>query len=383
MNHPRVANIVLNNFTNDNRVYKTSRTLRDAGMDVKIVALLKGDVPELDEADGIPVHRIRIRSMALPTGLIWGGVKYVEIIARIIIGYRKADIWHCNDFEVFFIGILAKMVRPRLKLVYDSHEYQAERYGKHPKERSFIRRMERWFIHRVEAFITVSIVISEEYKRLYNVENPVVVYNSPHRVEVESNRLLRNEFNVPDDALLFLYQGGLSASRGIEVLLETFERMNDSKLHLVLMGSGIHEDLCAAAAKRCESIHLRPPVPYHELIQYTAGADIGVISTQNLCLNNWFCMPNKMFEYIQAGVPVLCNDLYDCRRVIKEYGLGEIIPEYTSSALEIIVKSMATMDLNKYQGGLKRAKEHFVWESEEPKLLKIYQRIQSSANGRS
>lgn len=383
MNYPRVANIVLNDFTNDNRVYKTSRTLRDAGMEVQIVALFKGDVPEFDQADGIPIHRVRIRSMALPEGLIWGGIKYLESIARIVMGYRKVDIWHCNDFEIFFIGILAKMTNPRLKLVYDSHEYQAERYGKHPIERAFIRRMERWFIHRTEAFITVSRGIAEEYTRLYGLENPVVVYNSPHRVEVEGNNLLRDEFDIPNDALLFLYQGGLAVSRGIELLLQTFERMKDPKLHLVLMGSGTHEPLCAAAAERCESIHLRPPVPYHDLIQYTAGADIGVISTQNLCLNNWFCMPNKMFEYIQAGVPVLCNDLHDCRRVIEEYSLGEIIPEYNSEALETAVKFMASVDLNKYQSGLKKAQEHFTWESEEPKLREIYQRIQSSNKGGS
>lgn len=379
----RVANIVLNNFTNDNRVYKTSRTLRDAGMEVQIVALLKGDVPEFDQADGIPVRRIRIRSMALPEGLVWGGIKYIEIIARIVLGYRKVDIWHCNDFEIFFIGVLAKMTNPSLKLVYDSHEYQSERYGKSSLEKAFIRRVERWFIHRAEAFITVSKGIAEEYTRLYSVEDPVVVYNSPHRVEVERNSLLRDEFDIPEDAFIFLYQGGLAVSRGIELLLETFERMHDPKLHLVLMGSGTHQALCASAAVRCDSIHLRPPVPYHDLIQYTASADIGVISTQNLCLNNWFCMPNKMFEYIQAGVPVLCNDLHDCRRVIGEYALGEIIPEYDIDALEAAVRAMAAVDLTKYQAGLKKAQEHFTWEREEPKLRAIYQRILSPNNGGS
>ena len=375
MNHPRVANIVLNNFTNDNRVYKTSRTLRDVGMEVEIVALLKGDVPEFDQSDGIPVRRIRIRSMALPEGRIWGGIKYLEIIARIVLGYRKMDVWHCNDFEIFFMGLLAKMTNPSLKLVYDSHEYQSERYGKHPLEKVFIRSMERWFIHRTEAFITVSEGIAHEYTKRFKVANPVVVYNSPHRVEVTPNTLLRDQFAIPVDAIIFLYQGGLAVSRGIELLLETFERMNDPNLHLVLMGSGKHEGLCAKAAERCDSIHLRPPVPYHELIQYTASADIGVISTQDLCLNNWFCMPNKLFEYIQAGVPVLCNDLHDCRLIIERYSLGEIIPEYQTDALEATVRSMASMELQSYQAGLKKAKDNFNWQSEEPKLRKIYQRF--------
>lgn len=371
----RVANIVLNNFTNDNRVYKTSRSLRDAGFDVQIVGLLKGDVKERDEADGIPVHRVRIKTMALPEGLFWGGVKYLEIIWRMVAGYRKADIWHCNDFEIFFMGVLAKMTNPKLKLVYDSHEYQSERYGKGKFEKAFISRMEKWFIHKAERFITVSQGIAEEYTRRFGVKDPVVVYNSPHRTDVKSSTILRDELNVPADATLFLYQGGLAVSRGIELLLETFEAMNDPKLHLVLMGSGTHRAMCEAAAERCDSIHYREPVPYHDLIRYTASADVGVISTQNLCLNNWFCMPNKLFEYIQAGVPVLCNNLHDCRRIITSYNLGEVVPEYTREALEKSVREMAAGDLKQYAAGLAKAKDDFQWDKEEVKLKEIYAEV--------
>lgn len=86
-------------------------------------------------------------------------------------------------------------------------------------------------------------------------------------------------------------------------------------------------------------------------------------------------MPNKLFEYIQAGVPVLCNDLHDCRLIIERYSLGEIIPEYQTDALEATVRSMASMELQSYQAGLKKAKDNFNWQSEEPKLRKIYQRF--------
>ncbi|MCH2198686.1 MAG: glycosyltransferase family 4 protein [Flavobacteriales bacterium] len=372
MSKLRVANIVLNNFTNDNRVYKTSRSLRDAGFDVQIVGLKKGDVKERDEADGIPVHRVAISTMKLPEGLIWGAIKYLEIIWRIVWGYRKADIWHCNDFEIFFMGVLAKMTRPKLKLIYDSHEYQSERYGKGGFEKAFISRMEKLFIHRAEHFITVSAGIAEEYKRRFGVKNPTVIYNSPHFTPVDRSNVLREELGIPEDVKIFLYQGGLAVSRGIELLLETFGAMNDPKIHLVLMGSGTHRAMCEEAAAKSDSIHYREPVPYHDLIRYTASADVGVISTQNLCLNNWFCMPNKLFEYIQAGVPVLCNSLHDCKDVIESRGIGEIIPEYTKDSLEETVRMMASKDLSTYQAGLKKAADEFQWDKEEIKLKKIY-----------
>ncbi|MGB1031453.1 MAG: glycosyltransferase, partial [Flavobacteriales bacterium] len=102
------------------------------------------------------------------------------------------------------------------------------------------------------------------------------------------------------------------------------------------------------------------------------SVDVGIISTQNLCLNNWFCMPNKLFEYIQAEIPVLTNSLHDCTRVVEEWKIGEIIEQYTTEDLEIAVRMIANKDLTQYQDGLKRAKMNFNWENEEKKLIEIY-----------
>ncbi|MGB0423046.1 MAG: glycosyltransferase [Flavobacteriales bacterium] len=372
MTKKRIANLVLNNFTNDNRVYKTSRSLRDAGFDVTIIGLKKGDVKEHDEADGIPVYRIPLKTMKLPEGLIWGGIKYLEIIFTMIRKFRKYDIWHCNDFEIFFMGVLAKMTRPKLVLIYDSHEYQSERFGKGKTEKAFISRMEKWFIHKASAFITVSKGIAEEYTNRFGVKNPVLIYNSPHHTPVDKKNILRKKLNIPDDSVLFLYQGGFALSRGMELLVETFERMNDPKLHLVMMGNGVFQPMIEKAAERSPVIHFHPFVPYHDLIAYTASVDVGIISTQNLCLNNWFCMPNKLFEYIQAEIPVLTNSLHDCTRVVEEWKIGEIIEQYTTEDLEIAVRMIANKDLTQYQDGLKRAKMNFNWENEEKKLIEIY-----------
>ncbi len=377
MSKVRLANIVLNNFTSDNRVYKTSRSLRDMGFDVEIVGLLKGDVKEFDEADGIPVRRVKIKTMSLPEGKLWGAIKYLEIIFRIVFNYRKADVWHCNDFEIFLMGVFAKITRPKLRLIYDSHEYQAERYGRSGLEKTFVQKMERWTIRKADHIIQVSKGIADEYVRLYGIEEPTIVYNSPHLTPVEKKDILRSKLNIPEDAKLFLYQGGFAVSRGMELLLETFEKMNDPKLHLVMMGAGKFQPLIEEVAQRSEVVHFHPFVPYHDLIPYTASVDVGIISTQNLCLNNWFCMPNKLFEYIQAEIPVLTNNLHDCKAVVNEWKIGEVIPEYTHDSLEAAVRKMAEQDLNKYIPGLQKAKQHFQWENEEKKLQQIYQKYLS------
>jgi glycosyltransferase involved in cell wall biosynthesis len=178
--------------------------------------------------------------------------------------------------------------------------------------------------------------------------------------------------NIPDGATLFLYQGGLVVGRGIELLLEVFEHINDPNIHLALMGRGNYEPRIKAAAERCSSIHFHPAVPYHDLVEYTSSADVGILSIQNLCLSYWYCMPNKLFEYIQARIPILSNNLHDSKMVIEEYNLGVVIPEYTLEALEAGIREIARQDLSVYQPGLEKAKGEFHWEKEEAKLLEIY-----------
>ena len=86
-------------------------------------------------------------------------------------------------------------------------------------------------------------------------------------------------------------------------------------------------------------------------------------------------MPNKLFEYIQAEIPVLTNNLHDCRQVVKEWEIGEVIPEYNAEDLERSVRAMAKKDLSIYQEGLKKAKKNFQWNTEEKKLEEIYANV--------
>lgn len=139
-------------------------------------------------------------------------------------------------------------------------------------------------------------------------------------------------------------------------------------LHRLFTG---HQVQCCFDCSHADQKKL-PPVPYADLLRYTASADVGIISTQNLCLNNWFCMPNKLFEYIQAGIPILCNNLHDCEIIIEDYGIGRIIPEYTQEHLTAQLFAMHTEDRARYTAGLKKAQSAFHWDQEAEKLRTIY-----------
>ena len=371
----RVASVVLNNFTSDNRVYKTAKSLQIQGYEVHVVALLKGDVKAREVFDGIPVHRIKLKTMVLPEGVIWGGIKYIEMFIRIIAGYRKFDIWHCNDFEPFLIGRIAKFFNRKLKLVYDCHEYEAERFGKHKSEKWVISNVEKRIISSAGSVINVSEGIAAEYKRLYGLKETTLIYNSPHLMQVNRSDKLREALNIPKGKKIFLYQGGLVISRGIELLLETFAGLEDRDYVIVFMGKGGYQPLIEEYIAKHSNIYLHPNVAYDKLLSFTTSADYGIISTQNLCLNNWFCMPNKLFEYIHAEIPMVTNNLYDCRNLVEKYDIGVVAEEYSKEALTEAMDVISKIDKESYRERLKSVKQIFNWQNEEKKLFDLYSKL--------
>jgi glycosyltransferase involved in cell wall biosynthesis len=373
----RIASVVLNNFVNDNRVYKVADSLTRHGHQVTIVALLKGDVPEFENYHGIPVHRIVLRSMKLSdNNKLYGAIKFLEFFLKVMWHYRKCDIIHCNDFEGFMAGVMVKISRPRVKLVYDSHEYQKEKYGLPPFMKRVIGLFERLFIRWSSVFITVSPSIAEEYKRIYGIRHPYLVLNAPHYSgDVLHTGVLKEKLGLDQSTKLFIYQGGFAKSRGIEVLIESFSQERFSMYHIVFMGSGPLKSKIATAAELHPNIHLLPPVPYKDLIPYTASADAGFVSTQNLCLNNFMCMPNKLFEYLHAEIPVLTNNLVECSRIAHEENSGVVIEEYSPDGIWNAIHALLQRDREVMISSIRRAKKTYCWEVQEKVLLEAYSTI--------
>ncbi|MBI1265873.1 MAG: glycosyltransferase [Cryomorphaceae bacterium] len=370
----RVANVVLNNFTTDNRVYKISKSLQDANYEVVVVALLKGDVPASEVKDGIEVNRIALKSINLPEGTFWGLIKFMEIIFRIVKNYRKYDVWHCNDIEAFGIGVVARFFRPKLKLVYDCHEFEGERNGRSSFERRLVRWFEKLFIHRAKAVITVSPNIAKAYTERYGVDPVWLVRNVPHKlVSPDKKNIFRMRFNIPNDEPVFLYQGAFTYNRGLEEALQAFKEISGA--HLVCMGYGIFQNLVEESARDFENIHFMPAVPYHEVLDHTASADVGLLSVRPTCLSYLFCLPNKLFEYIQAGIPILSNDLPDCRKIIEDYNIGWVLNEFTAESLKMAVNDLKGKDFHVFNGGLTKAQNDLHWEKEEQVLFDLYKDV--------
>ena len=372
----KIVSLVINNFTNDNRVHRMAESLGDRGHTVRVVGLLKGDVKEREVAKGVDVHRVKVKSLALPDhNKFFGAIKYTEYFIRVIWLYRRWDIWHCNDFEAFLLGLMAKLTRPRLVLVYDCHEYEAERYSLGKWMKRFVSWGERNFIRHAALVITVGPSILKEYQRLYGVKNIHLVRNTPHLKPIERSNVLRETFGIREDQRIFLYQGMISGGRGIEVLIEAFSRMPDDRCVLVIMGYGKLEQLVKEAAERSPLIFYHPAVPYSEINRYSGSADVGLNTPQNHCLSYYYCLPNKLFEYIQSGIPILTNNLPDCRALVLSEKIGEVIEEFTPQGVIEAVGRMKTADLEVYRANLAQARERYHWDEEVKRMYDAYETI--------
>ena len=374
----RIANVVLNDFTRDNRVLKISESLAGVGHEVTVVALHKAGLPLEEERGAWKVMRTRIATSALPRGTVFGVLKMAELALRVLWRWRKVDAWHCNDIEAFVLGWCAQRMNPRLRLIYDCHEFEAERNAKLAIERRLVGWFERRMICKAEAVITVSPSIASAYRERYarhRIPEVHLVRNVPdpklHLGGLAPNHF-RTRFGIPQGDFIALYQGAFTHNRGLETVLDAMRGLEDSGIHLVLMGYGPLQPLVDAAAAELPHVHVHPAVAYEAVLEHTRSADVGLVSVKPTCLSYLYCLPNKLFEYLLAGVPVLSNDLPDCRALIEEFGAGSVVMQDDAEGWRQALKAMRESGTETFASGLNKARETLSWHTESNALVSLY-----------
>jgi glycosyltransferase involved in cell wall biosynthesis len=377
----KIISLLVTNFKNDNRVYRMAKSLSQHGFTTTVVAWKKGDVLEKENFNGVEVERVMVSSDRWTRlNFLIGAIQYFEFAFRVVRRYRKADAWHCNDYEAFVIGVLAKITRPKLKLVYDCHELESHRNGKGAFMRFAIRTLEKLFIPWTELVITVSPSIQEFYKTNYNLPFVALVRNLPNEMHVQRSNTLREKLGLNNEQKVFLYQGMLGKGRGIEVLLNAFEARKTVDAVIVFMGFGALKEKIEEVASRNENVFFVPAVSYAEIPFYTGSADVGVNSVEPTCLSYKFSLPNKLFEYIQSEIPVLTNPLPDCAALVNEFKVGRVIPSWNMKSINEVVNDVLKEDLSFYLPHLKSAKKILNWEVEEQVLISAYKSIPNASN---
>jgi glycosyltransferase involved in cell wall biosynthesis len=280
-----------------------------------------------------------------------------------------------HGLSTLALGVTLKR-RLGCRLIYDTHELESRALAVRGIRRIYSEPLERALIRHCDAVVCVSDGIADWYTAHYGITRPLVVRNVPDRRWNSPSRPVENlrlRCNVPSKALLFLYQGGLAAGRQVERFIEVFKQLPPDR-QIVFMGSGELEGAVQRASATYTNIHYHPPVPAHEVLSYTAQADVGLVGVENRCLSYYFSLPNKLFECLVAGVPVVVPDFPEMQRVVDKYRCGWIWSGGTD-ALTALLKRLSGEDVgSKHQRALGAGKD-LSWENEEHGLLKLYLRL--------
>lgn len=368
----RVASIVLNSFTNDARVLKEAISLTNSGYFVEVVALHEPGLPVREIIQQVPVRRLVLKTRPWPRKAFFQIFKYFEFLFRTINLYKNFDIFHCHDLGALPIGVIIKLFfGHRVSVVYDAHEHETERsYKQNPLLKRIKRSAEGFLIRHANEVITVSESIATDYQRLYKISKPTLIYNSPKYVKCSKMNYFREMFSIPESMKIFLYQGAFGFGRGIEVVIDAFTKLND--LAVVFMGYGEMSDQIIKASE------IRPNIFYHKAVDqevlqsYTSSADWGLVYIEDVSLSYNFCLPNKLFEYVFSGLPVIVTPLKELSEFVRNYSVGIISDGFTSDNLINAIQIAQRSNIDDFKSHFEVVIQRYNWEEQEKKLKQIY-----------
>lgn len=369
-----VFSIVTNNYVNDSRVYKTSNTLLKFGFDVTIIALHKNGLKTKDNIGGICIKRIQLITKSLPKYKVFQFIKYFEFILRCIISINnKSNYIICNDLDTLPIGFLIHHISKNpVKIIYDCHEYETERDGMTKITKIILKYFERILINCTDNIFCVSDSIACAYESDYAIRKPKIVLNCPSFQEHPKKNIFRDFFGLHINQKIFLYQGGLKSGRGIEILIESFSNLQNDNCVIVFMGYGPLENIILAASKKNKTIFLHKAVNPNVLLNYTSSADYGILFYEDTCLNHRYCSPNKIFEYLMAGLPVLTSNLYEMKRLVESEGVGIVADDNTVKGFMLAVENCIKLDYPSTQLNVYNARKKYSWEQQIHVLLSAF-----------
>jgi glycosyltransferase involved in cell wall biosynthesis len=367
-------------ITHESRILKETKTIADAGLadEIYLVGIGKENLPEHERLDGKrQIWRVIPKIGTQQSGLLTKSLRYAEWQARVFLEFcaRDVKLVNCHSLPALPIGVLFKFFA-RSRLVYDTHELETETDGALGPKRLLYKIVERSLIRYVDFVITVNESIARWYRREYSLSHVYAIRNVPYQAnggEDFQDGLLKRYFGIRADELLFIFQGSLSMGRGIGIILDVFAKV-DRRKHVVFMGFGPLESLIKEFEQANSNIHLHPVVKPEQVRQYTSGADVGICLQENMGLNHYLSLPNKFFEYLTSGLPVIASDFPEMAQVVEEAGCGWKVP-VDRAALLALINGISWDDVLTRRKRAIEYRETIGWEREEQILLRAYRRL--------
>ena len=376
-----VVMLVRNRYTNDSRVEKEARTLVGAGHRVSIVADAAPGLPTHEIRDGSEVHRVSRRGPRVP------GLRFAIHEWRLARRLRalRPTVLHAHDTNAL-VPVALTARRLGIPYVYDAHDLWL---GRPRRERGWLYFrlsqlyygvVERRLIPRAAATLTVSPPIVGHLRRLYRLPVVHLVPNYPEAGTPPARRELRDlpgGERVDPAKPVVLYLGGLMAGRGLDQLTDAIALVSEAQL--VMLGDGAEAGrLLERAAASGASVLILPPVPPELVEAYASSATVGVSPIVPSCLNYRYSLPNKLFQYMAAGIPVVASDFRQVREVVEGSGSGIVVdttrPEAIARGIRRVLADPAEAAAMGARGRA-AVEQRFNWEVSAAVLRNAYEHL--------
>jgi glycosyltransferase involved in cell wall biosynthesis len=374
--------------TDTDRVLREAVALVEEGFAVSIVDI-EGERSCPAEED---IHGIHVKHIIMPGWFNyswrfnpWFLVMAMWMLLRCVLRLVQtpADIYHVHDAKALPACFIAASLR-RKPLIFDAHELPlAETTIRWRGLGRVSRHLLAAMVPHCAGLITVSPPIAHEMSKRYHYPKVSLVRNILAYKAVPRSDRLRQHLGLGPEARIALYQGNIQPNRRLDKLVRAAAFLEQNTV-LVLMGRGIvstSAELEALASREgvADRVKILPPVPYKELLEWTASADIGlIVFSPDQSLNIKMCLPNKLFEYLMAGLPILATPLDAVADVLSTYSVGRIVPslkpEDIGAAINEMLSdrdSLASMRRN----ALEVVQHELCWEKESQQLIRLYQDI--------
>ncbi len=361
----RIIVTVSNDLANDQRVHRICDALANNNYNVHLIGRKKKNSVPLIERN-YSTDRIKL---LFNKGFLFYSCLNFRLFFKLL--FSKFDILVANDLDTLPANALVKIIR-RKKLVFDAHElfYEVPELNGETFVKWFWKTIEKVFIRFADAYMTVSPSITEYYYRKYKIHFEVI-RNLPLKIaELKEYHYREN---------LLIYQGALNKDRGIETLIEAMQYIEGWKLIIAGIGDLESELKCLAEKLKVNTkVQFTGHLDFDSLRAINQNCKLGFSLEKDTCLNYRWALPNKIFDYINSGIPVLCSNLPEMRRIIEQYNCGEMV-ESGISAKElsetIISLTSNSEKLKTYHKACLKAREQLNWENESQNLFKIYNNL--------
>lgn len=377
INNQRGLTLIANSVHNTSRLFKIAKFLTENGRisELNIIGFWSDGLPLYEQfSPKIIIERVKTLKQKLPNSNVKFISKLLTLIsivpffAQIFFTClrKKPEVIYCHDVVLLPIALMVKLFSKCI-IIYMPHELETEETGRSNLMNSGLKIIETFCMNFVESTTVVSPDIQKWYKNEYNTEKVYLIRNIPdfNIFQHSYKKTLRARIGLSDNDIVFIYQGLIEISRGVIELANVFSIIQNTNKHLVFMGYGPASSEILGYVSSCPNIHFIPAVEPSEIFNYTSDADVGLFFiAQEISKSYRYSLPNKYFEYIKSGIPVLVSDnLVSITQEIVEKKTGWSINSNIDK-LKSFVESVNISDIQEAKQKVLIASEEYSWSKD-------------------